>query len=574
MKKTFKKLPIGIDDFKLLRTNDYCYVDKSLFIKELIDAGQGKVMLIPRPRRFGKTLNLSMLRYFFERYEGSESNRDLFDGLAITQHADCMEQQSKYPVIFLTFKDVKEKGWDSCYDKLTRVISAEFERHAYVLHDSVLSDQQQEDFKKIINRTASQALYENALKDLSFYLAKHYGVNPVILIDEYDSPIHAGFLENYYDDVVSFMRGLMCAGLKGNANLAYGVITGILRIAKESIFSGMNNLEVHTLLSPFYADKFGLLEDEVAALLHEYDINQGVEQARSWYNGYAAGGIPLTARAKEPYTVKLYNPWSIINFVKNSGTLGPYWANTSDNRLIQDLIRCASEDVKRDFELLLIGKSVTKKICEDVVFPSIYNDSNALWSFLLFTGYLTWQSRELMQVKCDAALVVPNREVLDCLKTLVMQWFTQSVGSSAYQNMLEAIRQSNLSAFERYFQQSVLDHMSFFDVTGKNPERVYHAYVLGLLVGLDATHEVKSNRESGFGRYDVCIIPRDHFNPGFIIEFKVFSKRDKTLEAAAQLALEQIEGHKYDTELRARGIQHIIKLAIVFDKKDVLIVEG
>ncbi len=571
-----KLLPIGIDDFKDLRTGGYHYVDKSLFIKELIGAGPSKVTLIPRPRRFGKTLNMTMLKYFFEKPKKNHSHPQLFDNLEISKHPECMKHQGQYPVIYLTFKDIKSDTWETCYDKLKKCIEAEFERHSYLLQENVLTKQQREDFNQIVNQTASQAAFENSLENLSFYLQKHHNSKAIILLDEYDSPIHAGFVHGYYEKVISFMRGFMCAGLKGNVNLAYGVVTGILRVAKESIFSGMNNLNVHTLLSDHYADKFGFTEQEVKNLLAVYQLSSKLDAVRTWYNGYRLGQPThsTSPQVDDHYSfTMIYNPWSLLNFVQNHGTFGAYWVNTSDNKIIQDLIRKASEDVKKDFELIFAEKSITKIIAEDISFPSVYTDSDALWSFLVFSGYLTWKSRELMQVRCHADLIAPNFEVLDCLKRLVSQWFTESIGGGAYKNMLSALNQGDVPSFKRFFKQSVIDHLSYFDITGHTPERIYHAYVLGMLVGLSATHEVKSNRESGLGRYDVCIIPKDQSKPGTIIEFKAFNpEEDRDLDAAAQGALAQIEEKLYESELRSRGIQKIIKIAIVFEGKKVLIV--
>ena len=572
-----KPLPIGVDDFKKIITDGYYYVDKSLLIKELLDV-KAEITLIPRPRRFGKTLNMSMLKYFFEK-EASQtghSNLQLFDGLQIAKHPEYMKHQGQYPIIYLTFKDIKSDNWNDCYDLLRDVIADEYRRHNYILNAKILDEGEKETFRQIIDQVAMQVHFQNALKNLTKYLFEFYNQKPIILLDEYDSPIHAGFVHGYYEKIISFMRGFMCAGLKGNVNLAYGVVTGILRVAKESIFSGMNNLNVHTLLSDHYADKFGFTEPEVKNLLEEYDLESKLNEVRAWYNGYRVGQpihSILPQKGDWDSFTMVYNPWSMLHFIQNRGTFGAYWVNTSDNRIIQELIRKASEDVKKDLELILAEKSVNKTIAEDISFPAIYIDSNALWSFLVFSGYLTWQSRELMQVKCQADLIAPNHEVLDCLKTLINQWFSESMGSSTYQNMLAALAQGDIPAFQRYFQQSVVDSVSYFDVTKKTPERVYHAYVLGMLVGLSATHEVKSNRESGFGRYDVCLIPKDISKPGTIIEFKAFNKReDKNLAAAAKSALTQIEEKCYESELRSRGIQKIIKLAIVFEGKKVLII--
>ena len=554
-----KKLSIGVSDFEEIISQKYYFVDKSGLIKEIVDSG-AKVTLIPRPRRFGKTLNMTMLQCFFEKTE--KSKRNLFDGLKISKESNIMTHQGQYPIIYLTFKDVKQNNWDDCYDKVRKVISSEFSRHKYLYESDALSEFEKKSFYSVLEGSASRATLENSLKDLSTYLHKHHNKKPIILIDEYDMPIIAGFTYDYYEEIISFMRGYLCGGLKDNRDLSFAVMTGILRVAKESIFSGLNNLEVCSITNDTYADKFGFLESEVRELVDYFGCSGEMDDVRKWYNGYSSG---------ENHTV--YNPWSIINFVKNRGRFGAYWVNTSDNKIIQELIRKSSEDVKRDFELIFAKKPVNKTICEDIVFSEIYRDSNALWSFLVFSGYLTWQSLKFVQAKCRVALVVPNDEVLYCLKTLVERWFSESMGSSIYENMLEALSQGNISAFERYFQQNIVDSMSYFDVTKKNPERVYHAYVLGMLVGLSATHEVKSNRESGFGRYDVCLIPNDITKPGIVIEFKAFNEReDKDINIAAKRALVQIEEKQYEAELLSRGIKKIIKLAIVFEGKKVLII--
>jgi len=571
--KKLRPLPIGIDSFSDLRNGGYYYADKSLFIQELIDAGQSKVTLIPRPRRFGKTLNMTMLKCFFENErEESLSQKALFEGLAISQYDYCMKHQKQYPVIFLTFKEIKSSNWISCYDKLQQSIAAEFERHNYILQSDVLTLQQKKDFSCIVGRTASQAVFENSLKDLSLYLQKYYNSKVVILIDEYDSPIHAGFLSNYYDEIISFMRGLLCGGLKGNTNLSFGVLTGILRVARESIFSGMNNLDVHTLLSPAYADKFGLIESEIVALLQERKITYDLDKVRSWYNGYAVGGIPIGEGSTSPYTAKIYNPWSILKFAQSNGSFGEYWANTSDNKLIEELVQRSAEEVKIDFERILTGKSVKKTISEDIIFSSLEKNADALWSFLVFCGYLTWKSREPMQIKCEAELIAPNHEVIDCFNTLINRWFTDSKGDSDYKNLLISLKSGNISLFKERFIQSILEHFSCFDTGGKTPERVYHAYVLGMLVALSKTHVIKSNGEAGHGRYDVCIIPHDKNQVGTIIEFKAFNlEDDKTMKLAASAALAQIEEKQYEVELRKHGVTKIVKYGIVFKGKKVLI---
>lgn len=554
-----KKLPVGISDFQRLITDHYYFVDKSFLIKEVLDSGAA-VTLIPRPRRFGKTLNLSLLRYFFEKT--AESNRALFDGLKIANDQECMAEQGQYPVIFLTLKDVKEITWDTCYGKLKQLIADEFKRHSYL--QETLSMIEKQDFETVVNRTACQALFENALKNLSAYLYHYHGKRAIILIDEYDSPIQAGFLNNYYNDIINFMRGFLCAGLKDNSSVKFGILTGILRIAKESIFSGMNNLEVCTMVNEGYADKFGLLEDEVKEILSAYGLESKIEDVRAWYNGYSSG----------KYTV--YNPWSIINLVKQKGALQPYWVNTSDNALVKELIKYNTQGaIKKTLETLLAAGGIEKKVIENIVFKEIYSNSDIIWNFLLFTGYLTFKKYHMMHDEWYAELVIPNKEVMSLWKNVISDWFT-SLDQSGYQrylDMLNGIKTGNVKMFTKKFYDVMANSASYFDVTGEEPERVYHALVLGMLVGLVGEYEVKSNRESGFGRYDVMLIPLKPNLRGYIFEFKTVDDNE-TLESAVDDALKQIEEKKYEQELRARGVTNIVKLAIAFEGKKALVKEG
>ncbi len=553
-----KKLPIGIDNFETLITENYYFVDKSLLIKELLDT-KAAVTLIPRPRRFGKTLNLSMVRHFFEKSEPNK--RGLFNGLNIEKHDSCMAHQGQYPVIFLTFKEAKASTWQTCYEKITRIIANEFSRHAYLLDSSVLGDRQKKDFTAVINCTASQSIYENALQDLSAFLAKYHGKKAYILIDEYDAPIHAGFLNGYYNEVVEFMRGFLGAGLKGNDNLEMGVITGILRVARESIFSGLNNLVVCSFLSHFYSDKFGLLEDEVCDLLKHFKIPYVIDEVKSWYNGYASG---------DDYTV--YNPWSIINFAFNQGKLQSYWINTSDNALIKEIIEKNPAHVRNDLEQLLVGKVVEKHINENIVFESILQNAESLWSFLLLTGYLSFKKTYLRNKRLWASLCLPNDEVTVFYETIIFEWLERRVDMTAYINMLNTLVNGDIELFKDTFYDFVLTSFSAFDATDNEPEKFYHAFVLGMLISLNETHEIISNRETGLGRADVTIVPKNKNLCGIIIEFKKVRKaRNETLEQAADAALEQIETKKYDVEMKKKKIKTIIKLGIAFEGKQVLI---
>jgi hypothetical protein len=531
-----------------------------MFINGIVEAG-AKVTLIPRPRRFGKTLNLSMLKYFFEKTDASK--RHLFDRLAISNHPDIMAHQGEYPVIFMTLKDIKQDTWQACYDDLKGVIGNEYERHNYLLSSSALSTAQKRTFQAIIDGNASTAVYRRSLKDLAQYLQVHHQKKVVILIDEYDTVIHEAYLNKFYAQAISFMRAFLGGGLKDNSTLALAVITGILRVAKESIFSGLNNLEVCTLFDERYADAFGFFEADVHSLLSTYSLAHHMDAVRTWYNGYGSGNF------------RVYNPWSIVQFIRQAGIFKPYWVNTSQNDLIKFLIRSSGTTFKKDFESLLDHKPLVVNLEENIVFSALKQRAAALWTFLVASGYLTftrwWQEGKTTLTE----LVIPNIEVYALYETIIDEWFADIVDFGEYQTMLQELAAGNIQEFQEHFIALVPPMISSFDVSGKEPEKFYHALVLGMLVSLEKTHEIKSNRESGFGRYDVIIIPKNASKPGIIIEFKKVSQLKKeSLATAAHAALEQIADRDYAAELRTRGIRKVIELAIVFDGKRVLVQEG
>jgi hypothetical protein len=555
-----KRLPVGISDFQEVIEGDYYYVDKSLFIKELMDAG-GKAILIPRPRRFGKTLNLSMLRYFFEKVDSSREG--LFHDLAIWQQGETYTRhQGKYPVMFLTFKDVKCSKWADCEVELRRVIADEYRKHQYVL--DILDEDMQKEYRDIMRLAATDSAYRNSLKNLTVWLERYYGQRVVILIDEYDTPIQQGYLYDYYDDVIGFMRIFLSGALKDNSSLERGVLTGILRVAKESIFSGLNNLEVCSLLATGYSTHFGLLESEVETMLSYFEVGLDAEQVKAWYNGYVIGETTI------------YNPWSIINFTKSWETgFRPYWINTSSNDLIRQLLTQAGASTKRDMESLLQGECVRKEINDNISFREIERHPDVLWSFLLFSGYLKIVSKE-MDLRLYGDLMIPNREVAYLFEDIVLGWFRENMDADDTHLMLNALASGDVGTFAEIFQHYVQETFSVFDTGGREPEKVYHAFVLGLLVHLRDRYEVKSNRESGFGRYDVMLIPRNRdqkgisTDKGVIFEFKKI-RRGETVEEAAASALQQIDEKRYEDELVQRGIQDIVKLGIAFDGKEVCI---
>lgn len=552
-----KQLPIGIDDFEKIITQNYYYVDKSLFIKEILDSG-ATATLITRPRRFGKTLNMSMLECFFEKAE--KSRRQLFDDLAIVQDKAVMMHQGQYPVISITLKFTDSLEWDECLDKVKRVVSEEYKSHAYLLNNSLLDTRQKKEFEAIINLEASKVAYEVSLKNLIKYLADYHKKNPIVLIDEYDVPIHAGFRNEYFVNVVSFMKSFLGDALKGTKELDFAVITGALRVAKESIFTGLNNLEVCTLLNDSYADKFGLLEKEVSAILTYYDLQINADEVRSWYNGFASG------------PVMVYNPWSIINLAKQKGALQPYWINTSSNDIIKSLITDSDDIVKDDIESLIARKTITKEIGENIVYADIKKNSNALWNFLFFSGYLTFKDKRMINKRPSVDFLIPNDEIGYFFESTILSWIQDRAGEQEYNYMLKSLVTGDVVTFTKLFCTFVLTSFSYFDVSGKKPERFYHAFVLGMLVSLASRYDVRSNRESGYGRYDVMLIPHDKTKLGIVIEFKkVDTFENETIEQAAADALKQIEKLKYAQEILARGISSVLTIGIAFSGKDVLI---
>ncbi|MGH7453893.1 MAG: AAA family ATPase, partial [bacterium] len=535
----------------------------SLLIKELMDQG-AVAMLIPRPRRFGKTLNLSMLRCFFEKTESGTSY--LFRHLKIWQAGEeYTSQQGKYPVIALTFKDIKETSWESGLEKMQQIIQEEYLRHGYLTASDKLSPPEKNYFEKISNLEASQAQYESALKNLSLYLARHHQQQAILLIDEYDTPIQAGYVNGYYAEVVGFMRNFLSGGLKDNPHLEKGVLTGIMRVAKESIFSGLNNLGVFTLLRSEFSTAFGLTEAEVEQALGDFQLADQYENIRNWYNGYTFGDQTI------------YNPWSIINYLDSGDKkFRPYWLHTSDNAIIEQLLTRGGIELKTELESLISGESIEKPVQENIVFRDLEIREDLLWSFLLFSGYLKYEAQrpdDFDPAKTLCRLVIPNQEVRSVYIGIVEQWFAQKFDQSKLQAMLRAFRAGDIRLFEHLFREMVAQIFSYHDF-GAESEKVYQAFTIGLLVWLGDQYEIKSDRESGYGRYDLMIIPKDQSQIGYVIEFKkVSAYENETVELAIAKAFAQIEAKNYEMELRARGVTAIKKLAIVFQGKQVWVKE-
>jgi hypothetical protein len=550
------RLPIGQSDFRVLREQGYAYVDKTGFLVDVL-AANAQVLLIPRPRRFGKTLNLSMLRYYLER--SPEDRRGLFAGLSVEASETAQAHAQRYPVIFLTFKDVKEPSWESCAQGLSRVLAGLFHEHAYLLDVDVLRPHERDTFSAILHEGATLGQAATALRELSRWLALHHGERVVILIDEYDTPLHAAYHGHYYDQAAGHLRNLLSGGLKDNPHLFKGVLTGILRVAKESIFSGLNTLTVYSILRPELATAFGFTEPEVVELAERAGAPEAVDGIREWYDGYRFGEQTL------------YNPWSVLSFLDSEDRkFRPYWIATSSNDLVRELLATGPHGLRAELETLLTGGTVDKPIDEHIVLRDIETKPDAVWSFLLFSGYL--RARALYTDTLDlqwAQLELPNREVRAALNAMVQSWMSEQVGgSSELRALLDALLQGDARTLERHLSHMMKVSLSYHDTGGREPERLIQGFIVGLLVGLQPEYEVRSNRESGYGRYDVMVLPRSPGKPGVVLELKSVDVDDgETPSAALDGALRQIRERDYTTELRERGASPIIELAAVFDGK-------
>jgi hypothetical protein len=578
-----KIIPIGVSDFKKVIEGNYFFIDKSLIIKEFINNG-ADIILTPRPRRFGKTLNLSMLKYFFDikmkqdfenskleiRCKNSEqidievehkftNIRMLFNGLNIAKEEDIMKLQGKYPTIFLTFKNEKYQCYEDFKDGITLLLSNLYKEHDYLLESDKLSLLDKKEYKDMMSRNVSIAYLSNAISMLMGYMNKHYGEKVMLFIDEYDVPIQEAYIKGYYNEMIALIRTMLTSALKDNPYVQKALITGILRVAKESIFSGLNNLEVDTILGYNFNDKFGFTQEEVNNLLQYYDASTELDKIKEWYNGHVFGGQVI------------YNPWSVLNYLKrrNEGFM-PYWINSSSNDLIKKLLVKGNQAMKLELESLIKGKSIRKSIDDNIVMAEVEDSNENVWSFLLMSGYLKAVKTENIEGILHCELEIPNKEVSIFYNGLIKKWFSETLTSQKYELMLSTLITGNIKIFAGLFKDFVINNVSYFDVSGKEPEKVYHAFVLGMLVSLSDNYNVKSNKESGYGRYDVMIIPKDISKIGIIIEFKKIDDfLDDTIEEATRDALKQIEDKKYETELLENGIKNIIKLAIIFKGKAV-----
>lgn len=549
-----KSLPIGVSDFKLATTG-YYYVDKTLMIRDFLDK-KPMVSLFTRPRRFGKTLNMDMLRVFFEKT--NEDTSVYFKDKQIWQCGDYYtKHQGQYPVIFLTFKDVKSMTWEETFQKIRRLISLEFIRHNELETSSVLTAYEKGQYHLLAKDSGDEVDCQMGLQLLSLLLHKHYGRECIIIIDEYDTPIQQGHTCNFYPEIVNFMRNFFSGGLKDNPHLAFGFLTGILRVAKESIFSGMNNLKTYSILDDGYSSYFGFTEKEVKDMLRYYGKDDKYNELSEWYDGYRFGNT------------EIFNPWSVINYISDNCFPKAFWQSTGSNEIIGEIIQTATPEITKDLYKLLCGEKIATYIDTGVIYPEVQNNPYSIYSFLLVAGYLKVANiypQSDGNFMCDVA--IPNKEI-----TFV---YEKEVLNRTNQNSLAiSISQAIFSKDTQKLQALLEDFMvkSISSIDGAN-EGFYHGMMLGLCAILGNRYKIRSNRESGLGRFDIQLMPLTKGMPGFIFEFKHTKDEHTDLSALADSAMQQIEAKKYDTELRDNGVNSIISIGIAFRGKSAVVRRG
>ena len=552
-----RSLPIGISDY-IRAQAEYYYVDKTLLIKEFLDQ-KPLVSLFTRPRRFGKTLNMDMLRVFFEISD--EDTSQYFVDKAIWKCGEeYRKHQGKYPVIFLTFKDVKFDSWEETVVKIRGLLQKEFGRHQELLNSSELAEYEKAYFAKVLKAEASEVEMSEALERLSQMLAAHYGKAPIIIIDEYDTPIQEGYSKDFYDEIIGFMRNFFSGAFKDNKNITYGFLTGILRIAQESIFSGLNNLTVNSVMDDEYDEFFGFTSSEVRKMLEYYGVADKEDELKDWYDGYLFG------------STEIYNPWSVINYISRGCVPQAYWVNTGKNEVLEDVLTIATDDITERLYALLRGERVIARIDQNVVYRSLAEDPANIYSLLLVAGYLKTPKKEL---QADGAYLcevsIPNKEIAAVYKSEILSHLMQigAITRTTANMIAESLYANDVKKLQKAISEYMDKSISFYDA---GAEGFYHGLTLGLIALLDNQYRIKSNRKSGDGRYDISLIPREKQYPGIIMELKWKSGLEEAeLEELSVDALSQIDEKRYDLELKEEGIKNIIKLGIAFSGKKVVI---
>ena len=555
--KEKKPLPIGISDY-IRAKSDYYYVDKTLLIRDFLDR-KSLVSLFTRPRRFGKTMNMDMLRVFFEISD--EDTAKYFEDTAIWKcDPKYKEHQGKYPVIFLTFKDVKFDSWKATFAKITELLQDEFGRHKELKKSDKLENYEKEYFEKVLSGKVTEVELSSSLQKLSKMLNEHFGIAPIIIIDEYDTPIQEGYSKEFYEEITGFMRNFFSGAFKDNRNLSYGFLTGILRIAQESIFSGLNNLSVNTVMDDEYDSFFGFTASEIKEMLAYYGVSDKETELKDWYDGYIFGSKDI------------YNPWSVINYLSKGCLPQAYWVNTGKNEVLDEVLKGATEDITEKLFALLQGDRVISKIDQNVVYRSLSEDPTNIYSLLLIAGYLKSTKKELQgdgSWLCEVS--IPNREIAAVYKNEILSHLVEigAVGSTTANKIAESLYSSDFDKLQDGITEYMNKCISFYD---SGAEGFYHGLLLGLIAMMDNQYKIKSNRESGDGRYDISLFPRDKKYPGIIMELKSDKDLDdKALDALSDEALAQINDKRYDSEMLTDGITDILKLGIAFSGKKVKI---
>ena len=553
--KELKPLPIGISDYVRAQA-EYYYVDKTMLIKDFLDQ-KPMVSLFTRPRRFGKTLNMDMLRVFFEISEDDTSK--YFTDKAIWKCGEeYRTQQGIYPVVFLTFKDVKFDTWEATIHKIRGLLQEEYGRHPELALSDKIADYEKEYFQKVLNGTASEVDLTSALEKLSKMLAVHYKKAPIIIIDEYDTPIQEGYSKDFYDEIIGFMRNFFSGAFKDNRNLSYGFLTGILRIAQESIFSGLNNLTVNSVMDEEYDNYFGFTQGEVKEMLEYYGMSEKESELKEWYDGYLFG------------SEEIYNPWSVINYIAKGGIPQAYWVNTGKNEILEDVLKIATDDITERLFALLQGEMVVARIDQNVVYRSLAEDPANIYSLLLIAGYLKIPRKELQAdgtYLCEVS--IPNREIAAVYKNEILSHLLQigAVTRTTANRIAESLYTNDHKKLQKAIAEYMDKSISFYDA---GAEGFYHGLVLGLIALMDNQYKIKSNRESGDGRYDISLFPREEKYPGIIMELKWKKNLSADdLDGLAEEAFDQIENMRYDSEMKEDGVRDLLKFGIAFSGKKV-----
>ena len=558
-----KKIIIGVEDFKEIISKDGYFVDKTLMIEKLI-GDKTKVILFTRPRRFGKTLNQSMIRRFFEdeRTEQGDKvdNGHLFDGLAISRcEKETLSHRQQYPVIFLSLKSAKQPDFEMAYKSLVDEISKEFKRHKYVLNSEVLSRAEKEDFELVCDKKAEPIAYAKALAFLSECLARYHGKNTIILIDEYDVPLENAYFEGFYDEMIKFIRSLFESALKTNAYLEKGVITGCLRISKESIFTGLNNLVVDSVLYTGYADSFGFTEKEVEELLACYGLTEELPEVKQWYDGYLLQGM------------EIYNPWSLINYTRERSEeivpfAKPYWSNTSSNSIIRQMVGDADDEAREDLETLINGGTIEKRVHEDITYEDIHQSQDNLWNFLFFTGYLKKISQRKEGKALYLEMAIPNLEIESIYEETIQYWFEQRMKETDRSPLIRALESGDCEAAEEFINTQLMDAISYYDYA----ESYYHGFMTGLLAN-NGRCRVLSNRGQGTGRPDIVLCTKNIRNGKVIILELKLAMGIADMKKACDTGLAQIESQQYAKPFIDEGYPDIKQYVISFYKKECMV---